>query len=212
MSHQAQGRIKIVQSSASTLEMIHSWAKLDDLLPEDPAMFIDLTIVWFQVDQNQVEPKFWNEKALKTITQKWLDIPANFMVDETVRQQSFVMLSSLLNLFWINNMNINLIRAFKPILKKAAADIESHFIAGFLKYAVIKPATRPRLLVFNGSARKIPDMHFACTVVIVRRSKASCEDVENFFAIKNANGGLSYYFNAFNKKKEEMEPNCSQVS
>ena len=211
MSHQAQGRVKIVQSSVSSLEMIYSWAKIEELLPEDPSLFIDLSIVWFQVDQNQAEPMLWNKEALETVTKSWLNIPANFMVDKSVQHQSFRMLASLLNLFWIQNMDIKLIRSFKSTLKKAAADIESYFIAGFLKYAVVKPATRPRMLIFNGSVRKIPDMHFACTVIIIRRSKASCEDIENFFATKNANGGLSHYFMKPNQTNKEMEEDNRKV-
>ena len=208
----SQGRIKIMQSSPAYLEMIHSWAKSDELLKDDPFLYINLTIVWFQVDQNKTKPMLWNEEALTSITQNWLEIPANFMVDEEVRAQTFRMLASLLNLFWTRNMNIHLIRSFHKTLKKAAADIESYCIAGFLKYAVVKPTTRPKLIDFNGSIRKVADAHFACTIIIVRRSKASCEDIENFFTVKNANGGLSHYFMKENKEKEtEMSVDANEV-
>ena len=194
ISSHEQGRLKVVNHSMSTLEMIHSWAKQDNLIRSDPSLYIDLTIVWFQVDQNKSKPALWNEETMRCIAEKWMDIPANFMSNEIVRQQSYLMLASLLNLFWRSHMNISLIRSFTLVLKKAAADIESSLIGGFLKYAVVKPATKPKILSFNGSTRKIVDIHYACSVMIIRRSKASSEDIENFYAMKNANGGLDNYF------------------
>ena len=192
--HVCQGRIKVITSSSSALEMIHSWAKQDDLKHSDPMLFINLTIVWFQVDQNKCEVALWTEDTLRMTAKQWMDIPANFMSNDMMRQKSYDMLASLINLFWRKHMSIELIRTFESVLKKAAADIESYLIGGFLKYAVVKSSTKPRTLSFNGSLRKTSDLHFACSVLIVRRSKASSEDVENFFALKNANGGLDNYF------------------
>ena len=206
-----QGRVKLVASSPSYIEMIHSWSKHDKLERDDLALYINLTIVWFQVDQNKSKPALWKEDILRSITDQWMDIPANFMLNDQVRSQSFRMLASLLNLFWSEHMNIHLIRSFKLVLHKAAADIESHQIAGFLKYAVVKPSTKPETILSNGSIRKIVAMHYSCTVIIVHRSKASCEDIENFYAVKNANGGLDYYFQTSNNDSSSKSTDNNEV-
>ena len=192
ISSHEQGRLKVVNHSMSTLEMIHSWAKQDNLIRSDPSLYIDLTIVWFQVDQNKVIPSMWNEETLRLITQEWMKIPANFMMDETVRLYSFRMLASLLNMFWRTKMDIHTIRSFQKVIQKAAADIESYMMAGFLKYAVVKISNEPRIITINGSNRKIVDLFYACSVIIVRRSKATSEDIENFYAAKNSNGAIDH--------------------
>ena len=205
MSHLRQGRIKVISSSSSFVEMIYSWPKSETLAAEDPNLFIGLTIIWYQLDQMKINPCLWDKETLKMVTTAWMKIPANFMQDEMVKHYSFQMLSSLINMIWRNHMDIQFIRSHSSVIRKAAADNESGIVAGFLKYAVVKTSSKPKILEFNGSIRKVGDEHFACTVIIVRRSKASGEDVENYFTAKNENGGLDYYF--MREKKTSQEEN-----
>ena len=90
------------------------------------------------------------------------------------------MLATFLNIMWLNQLNIEILRSFEDLLKKAAADIESATLAGFLKFAAIRESIKPEILIFNGAVRKTPKIHFACTVNITRRKHATGEDIRNF--------------------------------
>ena len=96
----------------------------------------------------------------------------------------------------------SVLEKFKSVIKKAAADFESTTVAGFLKVAVIKMATKPQILSFNGSCRKTIEKHFACSIMIVNRSRASSQDVENFFALRNENGGIDLKVSFIDLKAE----------
>ena len=185
-----QGRIKIMSHSRANLELIYSWPKTVGLLPVDPKIFLDLTIVWFTLDEHNIIPYQWNKDIIMEATKEWLKIPANCMLDATVKFYSFKLLASLMDLIWKNNFNVTLIREFQSTFQKAAADIESASITGFLKIAVVKPSTRPEILSFNDSIRKRVAQHFACHIMIIHRGRTNGLDVENYYALLNQNGGV----------------------
>ena len=195
-----QGRIKILSYSKSSLDLIYSWPNADKIIQDDPELLINLTLIWYYVDQNQVRPNQWSEDTLMKIANEWIRIPANGFVDATVKKFSLQFLASLIQFIWEDNLNIHRLRQFKMVIKKAAVDFESTTVAGFLKTAVVKMTTKPQILSFNGSVRKTTEKHFACSIMIVNRSRASSQDVENFFALRNDNGGIDLKVSLLNRK------------
>jgi len=185
----AQGRLKVSTASKSCLELIYSWPKSEQIINEDSDLLINIAMVWYFIDRDQVQPSHWNKEAVDAVIQEWIKIPTNTMLDATVKNYSMVLLSNLFNIIWLERCNIHLLRKYKEVFAKAAMDLESTTVAGFLKIAVVKYANQPEILSFNGTSRKITTRHFACTVMVVNRGKASSLDIENFYAMLNKNGG-----------------------
>ena len=105
----------------------------------------------------------------------------------------------------MENLNVNIMRKYADIFAKAAQDLESSSIAGFLKLSVIKYANIPSILSFNETSRKVTTRHFACTVMIVHRGKATSLDIENFYALYNKNGGVEIKVIYLNDKNTVMQ-------
>ena len=185
----SQGRIKILSYTKSCLDLIFTWPNANSIIDDDPNLLLDLAIVWFCVANNKVEPDQWTLALALELSKEWLKIHTNSLVDATVKTYTLKFLANLLNIFWSENLNIDIIRQFKLVLRKAASDYECTTVAGFLKLAVIKETTRPEVLFFNGTTRKTPAAHFACSIFILHRSRASSLDIENFFTALNENGG-----------------------
>ena len=123
--------------------------------------------------------------SLEVLLDPWLSIPANFLLDKEVQEQSLRLLSNLIDQIWKNHLNIVILRQFKAVLRKAAADIESKVIAGCLKLAIMKTSILPEILTFGRETRKIPNKHYSCAILIIYRSKATSEDIENYYLMKN---------------------------
>ena len=180
-----QGRIKVVQTSLSCLEWIYTWPKTEGFENEDARLILNLAIVWHYIEHQHIKFNTWNIDAADAVIPCWMEIDSNFILDSEVKNYSNVMLKSILENFWKTNMQIQMIRKYEKMLNKAAVDIESATIAGFLKTSMVTTTIRPELLSFNGFTRKVPATHFACTVFIVIRSKATSEDVSNYFTMKS---------------------------
>ena len=183
-----QGRIKVLQASKACLEFIYSWPKSVDIRADDPDLFMHFAIVWDEVDKSEIEPFDWEDDTLWTISNEWLKIPTNFTMDATVKMYSMKMLATLLNIVWNTQLSIHMFRKYSSVFKKAASDIEASKMAGFLKLSAIRYATKPELLIFNDVTRKIPKLHFCCTVNITRRGICTGENIRNFYAMKNFHG------------------------
>ena len=215
MTSQSQGRLKVVSSSKSCLNWIFTWPVTDLIEVDDSNLIIDWAIIWYIVNLNDLEPDQWTSEVATEVSNEWMKIPTNSFVDATVKSYTLKFLANLLNLFWMNNLNIHIIRQFKLVLRKAAADFEATTVAGFLKLAVIKNTTRPETLIFNGTSRKTPTNHFACSVQLVYRSKASSLDIENYYAALNDNGGVEikvFIFELIFELLEYRKAHFSQTS
>lgn len=180
-----QGRIQVFQKSAAGMEWSFSWPCDLKLLEMDEELLLNWTVIWHYLDEKKVENTQWNIEALKVLTGIWLTIPANFMMDRTVKKKSLQMLANLIAQFWLNRMDIQIIRSFSATLKKAAADIETSIIGGFLKLAVTRKTALPEIVQFNGEKRKVSSQHYSCTISVFYRSKASSLDMENYLMAKN---------------------------
>ena len=180
-----QGRLKVFHNTKSYLEWTYTWSKSDKASAEDAKLILNLAIVWHYLDQNQHSIPDWNETKLMELIEKWMAIPANFQLNPKVEKYSQQLLGAIIEKLWIENLSIIKIRHFERVFAKAAMDIETAKVAGYLKLANIKTTIRPEILSFNGSYRKIPASHFACSIIIVIRSKATEEDIANFYTAKN---------------------------
>lgn len=180
-----QGRLKVIQSSQSCLEWILTWPKSENHSNEDARLVLNMAIVWHYLDSNQSEVKNWTMENIKEAIPKWLDITTNFTVNSKVKRHSLGFLGGLLEYLWKTNLQIKIIRSFERVFYKAALDIESAKLAGFLKISVISTTIRPEILSFNGTTRKIPASHFMCSIFLVIRSKATSDDVTNFYTMKS---------------------------
>jgi len=186
----SQGRLRIMTISKSCFELIYSWPNAEKIIEGDSNLLIDFALVWYHMDQIKDGPDLWDEEAVETISKEWIKIKTNTMLDATVKKWSMKFLSNLINVLWLGRLNIQLLRKYKNVLAKASSDLESTTVAGFLKLAVVKYANQPSILSFNGVTRKITKRHFACSIMIVNRGKASSLDIENFYALLNGNGGV----------------------
>ena len=180
-----QGRLKVLQSSPSCLEWILTWPKTEDHSNEDARLILNLAIVWHYLDHNQSEIETWTLSSVQKAIPKWLNITTNFTVNPKVKRHSQGLLRGLLEHLWKTNLQIKTIRSFERVFHKAAMDIESAKLAGFLKISVISTTIRPEVLSFNGTTRKIPASHFMCSILLVIRSKATNDDVTNYYTLKS---------------------------
>ena len=180
-----QGRLKVIQTTPSCLEWIYTWPKSENQTKEDARLILNLAIVWQFIEACEEEIPIWSIEGVDAIVPCWMDIDTNFTLDPAVKKYSKIMLKSLIEHFWRTNLQIRSFRNYERLLNKAAMDIESSKVAGYLKIAVITTTIRPELLSFNGFTRKVPASHFACAVLIVIRSKATSNDVTNYYTMKN---------------------------
>ena len=180
-----QGRLKIYHNTKSYLEWTYTWSKSQNATNEDARLILNMAIVWHYTDQTDSEPMEWTEEQIKSTIDQWLIIPANFQMNPEVKKYSDKLFATILENIWRNNLSIVHIRTYERVFSKAAMDIETAKIAGYLKLANIKTTIRPEILSFNGSSRKVPASHFACSIIIVIRSKATEEDISNFYVAKN---------------------------
>ena len=180
-----QGRIKVIQTSPSCLEWVYSWPKSENYANEDARLLLNMAIVWHYLENNVDNQLTWSIEMVEAAIPSWLDLETNFTLNPMVKSFSKIMLKSLLEHFWKTNLQISIIRNFEKLLNKAAIDIESSKVAGFLKLSVITTTVRPELLSFNGFTRKIPASHYACNVFLVIRNKATSNDVSNYYTMKS---------------------------
>ena len=188
-SRESQGRLKILTHTNACLEALFSWPESNEIIMDDPEVITNFFITFYCINNNKVTANHWSSDYTDLVATEWLKIPANSLVDATVKKYTLQFLANLINIIWLEGLSINIIRKYKGVFKKAAADYESTTVAGFLKIAIIKNATRPELLVFNGTIRKMSVKHLTCRFMLVNRGKASSLDVENFYALSNDNGG-----------------------
>lgn len=185
-----QGRLRVMTLSKSCFELIYSWPNAEMIIENDSELLVNFALVWYHMDQMKIEPDHWDKETVETISIEWIKINTNTMVDAPVKKWTMKFLANLINVIWMERLNIQLLRKYKEVLAKASSDLESTTVAGFLKLAVIKYANQPSILSFNGVTRKITTRHFACTIMIINRGKASSLDIENFYALLNGNGGI----------------------
>lgn len=185
----SQGRIKVLAATKNCLEMIFSWPNADQIIKDDPYMLLDFAIVWYCTDESGIKPDQWSLDTAQKVAEEWIKITSNAFVDATVKSNTLKFLANLLNIIWNENLNIHIIRQFKNVFRKASSDYEATTVAGFLKLAIVKSTSKPEIFSFNGSSRKVTASHFACTIMIIHRSRATSLDIENFFALFNAHGG-----------------------
>ena len=180
-----QGRIKVIQTSTSCLEWIYTWPKAENFENEDSRLILNLAIVWHYIEHQTIDDPTWNIDVAEAVIPCWIEMDSNFTLNQSVRNYSNMMLKSILENLWQTNLQIQCIRKYEKLLNKAAIDIESAMIAGLLKISMITTTIRPELLSFNGFTRKIPATHFACAVFLVIRSKATSEDISNYYTMKS---------------------------
>ena len=182
----AQGRMKVLSVTDAAFEWIYSWPVHYQLEKHDEELLLNFAITWHFIDKKVVSnPMALNLKSLETLFETWLSIPANFLLDKDVQVQSVRLLSSLIDQIWNKQLDIQVMRQFSKIFAKAAADIESKVIAGCLKLAVVKLSVLPEILKFGNEIRKVPGKHYSCALMVIFRSKATSEDIENYYLMKN---------------------------
>ena len=189
MNEKFHGKFKILNYTKSCLELIYSWPNADEIIVGDQDILINVAIIWFFMENWGIKPDQWSEELVDKMSEEGIKIKTNTMLDATVKNYTMKFLSNLWNVVWMNNLNVKTMRKYAAIFDKAAKDLESSSVAGFLKLSIIKYANQPCILSFNDTSRKVTTRHFACTVMIVHRGKASSVDIENFYALFNKNGG-----------------------
>ena len=180
-----QGRLKVIQTTPSCLEWIYTWPKSENQSKEDARLILNLAIVWQYIDSVDDDLPLWSIEGVDAVMPCWMDIDTNFTLNESVLKYTRIMFKSLLEHLWRTNLQMKTIRNYEMMLNKAAIDIESSKVAGYLKIAAITTTIRPELLSFNGFTRKVPASHFACSVMIIIRSKATSNDVTNYYTMKS---------------------------
>ena len=181
-----QGRVQIISSSKAAAELIYSWPQSLQIESDDAIIILNFGILWhFMDDKTIASPLNLNLHSLEVLFDPWLSIPANFLLDKEVQEQSLRLLSNLLDQIWKNHLSMMVLRQFKAVLEKAAADIESKVIAGCLKLAVMKTSVQPEIFTFGRETRKVPSKHYSCAIMIIYRCKATSEDIENYYLMKN---------------------------
>ena len=178
--------MQVFQKSTSGMEWSYSWPCDLKLLKTDEELLLNWTVIWHYLDEQKTENNQWNLDTLKAIAEIWLTIPANFMMDRMVKEKSLQLLANIAAQFWIHHMDIQILRSFSLTLKKAAADIETSVIGGFLKLAVTQKTVLPEIVEFNDEKRKVSTQHYSCTLSLYYRSKATSIDMENYLLAKNA--------------------------
>ena len=185
-SAHAQGRLKVMSVKDAMLEWIFSWPQAFNLEKDDANLILDFAMTWHFINkQKATSPLNLDLNSVELLFDAWLAIPANFLLDKDVLAQSVRLLSSLIGQIWIEHLDIRKLRKFKAVFAKAAADIESKIIAGCLKLSIIKLSVLPEIFTFGNETRKIASKHFSCTVMILFRSQATSEDIENYYIMKN---------------------------
>ena len=130
------GKVKISRLSKAWVEATFVWSGDLKIEGEDEAMIINYLITWRflpLIEKKDRCPLIWSHvnKNLEEVIKKWLLIDGNSLALQNVRYFSICMLMVVLDKIWTSNYNVTIMRNYRPVLQKAAKDIENYFRGGF---------------------------------------------------------------------------------
>ena len=129
------GKLKIHRLSKAWTEASVIWAGNLKFEGEDELMVINFFIVWrhMPVIVDDRDPLIWSHisKNLDDVIKKFLMIDTNCFALKNVHYFSTCLIMIVMDRIWQSNINVTILRRFRPVLAKAAKDIEQHFRGGF---------------------------------------------------------------------------------
>ena len=128
------GKIKINRLNKAWAEATIIWPGDLKFEGEDESLIINYLIIWRHMPLVEKDkcPLIWSHvgKNLDNVIQKWLLLTNNAFALKNIQYFSTVMLMTVLDKIWQSNNNITILRKYRPVLQKAAADLENHSRGG----------------------------------------------------------------------------------
>ena len=133
--NQQFGKIKISRLNKAWVEATFIWSGDLKVEGEDENMVINFLIIWRFLPPIIKDkcPLIWSHitKNLDDVIKKWLLIDNNAFALQNVKYFTTYMLMVIIDKIWTSNLNVTIMRKYRPVLQKAARDIENHFRGGF---------------------------------------------------------------------------------
>ena len=128
------GKIKINRLNKAWAEATIIWPGDLKIEGEDESLIINYLIIWRHMPLLGKDrcPLIWSHvsRNLDTVVQKWLLITNNAFALPNIQYFTTCMLMNVMDKIWQSNYNITVMRKYRPVLQKAAQDIENHSRGG----------------------------------------------------------------------------------
>ena len=158
------GKFKVNRLSKAWAEATIIWPGELKVEGEDEAMIINLLIIWRHMPLLGKDrcPLIWSHvsKNLDDVIKKWLLITNNAFALPNIQFFTTVMVMNVLDRIWKSNFNVTILRKYRPVLQKAAADIENHSRGGIRSDFKSRDSRINNSLVFDiqGQSRLIKSL------------------------------------------------------
>ena len=177
--------VKIKNADANNFEAILAWPNDLEVQANMAEISLNFLGTWLFTITEESDAPTWSLKQIDTVTTEWLKIKSNALTCPKMKQNTLAMLSAILRLIWLKDLDFNFITRYQKVFKKAFKDFEALHLGGFLKLAFTQECTAIDSITVDGIIRKMRVPFTQCTVLILVRHKAKSEDTANFFTIAN---------------------------
>ena len=179
------GKIQLEKVTTRWCEAQMLWPKTWEFQGEDEALVLNFFIVWrFIPGIKDWDALLWNQMTnnLPEIINKWLMLDTNSLY-ATVGYHTITMLAIIIDKVWRSNFNATILRHYRPVLQKAARDIEMYSPGGFRKMVGTRIIQQPTQIRRQGLLRKTVEKFYAIKVVILTKFEATAEELEDFIGL-----------------------------
>ena len=181
------GKIKINRLSKAWAETTVIWPGELMVEGEDEEMVLNFIIIWrhLKVIKHDRCPLIWNHisKNLDEIIKKWLLIQTNCFSLKNLQYFSTCVIMIVMDLIWKSNINVTILRKYRPVLKKASNDLEKFFRGGFRKMVAVRVIHKASPVREDNLLRKIVRKYYAVKATVLVQMWASRLDLEEFINI-----------------------------
>ena len=182
------GKIKINRLSKAWAETTIIWPGELMVEGEDEEMVLNFIIIWrhLKVIKHDRCPLIWNHisKNLDDIIKKWLMIQTNCFSLKNLQYFSTCVIMIVMDLIWKSNVNVTIMRKFRPVLKKASDDLEKFFRGGFRKMVAVRVIHKASPVREDNLLRKVVRKYYAVKATVLVQMWASRLDIEEFINIQ----------------------------
>ena len=182
------GKIKINRLSKAWAETTIIWPGELMVEGEDEEMVLNFIIIWrhLKVIKHDRCPLIWNHisKNLDDIIKKWLMIQTNCFSLKNLQYFSTCVIMIVMDLIWKSNVNVTIMRKFRPVLKKASDDLEKFFRGGFRKMVAVRVIHKASPVREDNLLRKVVRKYYAVKATVLVQMWANRLDIEEFINIQ----------------------------
>ena len=181
------GKIKINRLNKAWAEVTIIWPGELQIEGEDESMVLNYLMVWRHLRVIKFDrcPLIWDHisKNLDEIIKKWLLMETNCFSLKNVQYFSTYVLMIVMDRIWKSNINVTIMRRFRPVLEKAGRDLENFYRGGFRKMAAVRVIHKASPVRDDDLLRKVVKKYYAVKATVLVQMWATRMDIEEFINI-----------------------------